>query len=100
MDDELKSVKEVSGKLKETDEKITEYSATKDGITRSVRIREVENGFIVEICEEGHKDGDWHYAKQTHISEVNPLDAEEKSEKMEEGFLSNKIKDALDGLRL
>jgi hypothetical protein len=45
----MKKVKEVSGTMKSTEEKVTEFSSRKDGIERSVRVREVENGFIVEI---------------------------------------------------
>lgn len=78
MEKKLKQVKSVTGVLKETEEKVTEQSFTKDGITRSIRVREVENGFIVEIVEDGYiknKSGDsnWHHVRQTWISKVNPL---------------------------
>jgi hypothetical protein len=105
--EKMDNVKSVSGKLEETDEKITEYSASKDGVTRSIRVREVENGFIVEVTEESHKEEQWYYAKQTFISEENPLEDEDKEEESTEKdnksngpVLAKKIKTILEGIKL
>lgn len=111
MKKELSNVKAVSGQLKETEEKITEYSVKKDKIQRTIRVREVENGFIVEITEDGYKkssskdkyDDGWYYAKQTYISKSNPLDIEisdEDDANMPDLDINSTIKQALNNLKI
>ena len=75
----MAELKAVSGMMKETEEKITEYSTKKNDIERKIKVRSVENGFIVEILEDGYKkdkkgNKEWYYAKQTYISTTDPLD--------------------------
>lgn len=101
----MKAVKEVSGTMKSTEEKITEFASRKDGIERSVRVREVENGFIVEIRESGdkkEKDGctHWYCENQTYISTSNPLDDESGDTDDQVGNVKDVIKNVLNNLRV
>ncbi len=85
----MKATKAVSGNLKSTEEKVTEYSQTKDGITKTLRSRKVENGYILEVREDGYKQvkgcKEWYCANQTFISKEDPLGEHEGSEKSEMG---------------
>lgn len=97
----ITNIKAVSGKLKETEEKITSQSFSKDGITRSIKVREVENGFVIEITEEGRdKKEDWYWATQTWISTSNPLDSNKDGDIDLETNVSETIKNALANLKL
>lgn len=77
-------LKKVTGDLKSTEEKETSYSETKNKVTRSLTVREVENGFIIEVYESGYKGGksgeNWYSARQTYISNTNPLEEKEEEE--------------------
>lgn len=100
----MKKVKEVSGTMKSTEEKVTEFSSRKDGIERSIRVREVENGFIVEIRESGDKKGKdgcshWYCENQTYISTVNPLDDEEEDSDDKVGNVKEAIRNVLSNLK-
>jgi hypothetical protein len=79
---EIKELKTVTGNLKSTEEKEVEYSETKNKITRRLTVREVENGFIIEVYESGYKASgkgeDWYSARQTYISNTNPLEEKEE----------------------
>lgn len=102
MEKEIKDVKSVSGRLKNTEEKITKQSYTKDGITRSITVREVENGFVINIEEEG-KDSknNWNWATQTWISKTNPLDEDGNGKEIElSESVSDTIASALKNLKL
>ena len=96
----MSDIKTPVGALKSTKEKVTKHSVTVNDITRSVRVREVENGFIVEINEEGYKGtGDkrnWYHANQTFISKTNPI----KDTKAPEKSMASFMKDAVENLTL
>ena len=90
-------MKAIQGNLKSTEEKITEYSETKNGVTRSLRVRGVENGFIIEVREDGYKQvkgcKKWYCANQTFISKTNPLEEGEDAETKESDVNSKDIDD-------
>ena len=90
-------MKAIQGNLKSTEKKITEYSETKNGVTRTLRVRGVENGFIVEVREDGYKqikgNKEWYCANQTFISKTNPLEEGEDSEGKKSEIKSKDIDD-------
>ena len=101
MDKKLKNIKAVFGKLKGTEEKVTKLSFTKDGITRSIKVREVENGFITEINEVGEDEkGTWHWATQTWISFNNPLNVDNDGDIDLSKNIQATIQAAFDNLKL
>ena len=53
-------------------------SITKDDNTKSVSVEECENGFIIEICNEGKKNGEWYYDTKKYVSKENPLKDEDE----------------------
>ena len=53
-------------------------SITKDDTSKSVSVEECENGFIIEICNEGRKNGEWHYDSKKYVSKENPLKDEDE----------------------
>lgn len=53
-------------------------SVTKDDVTKSVEVCEVENGFIISICEEGRMNDEWEYNEKRYISTKNPLEGEKE----------------------
>lgn len=66
------------------DGKITwSKSVEEKDITQSIRVEEVENGFVVRVSEDGYKGtGDkreWYNDSKTYISTVNPLDEGEEA---------------------
>jgi hypothetical protein len=85
MEKKMPALKSISGKLQDTEEKVTKQSVTKDGITKSITVKEVENGFIIEIREEGKEEAnkEWYWATQTWISKTNPLEDEDKDGEVE-----------------
>lgn len=52
---------------------VIEKSITKDGMTKSYRIEEVENGYVIKITKEGETKDGWKYECKTFISQTNPL---------------------------
>jgi len=69
----------------------TRKSVTKNGLTKSVTIREVENGFIIEIEKHGDVDGEYMSEHKTYISTANPMEKEEKKEGVAEGGILDVI---------
>lgn len=49
-------------------------SIKKDGITKELKVRQVENGFLIEKCKFGDIDGKWVDEREEYISKTNPLD--------------------------
>ncbi len=99
----MKELKAVSGTMKSTEEKETSYRVEKDGITRSVRVRKVENGYIIEVAEYGEKKSKkgeytWYDERQTYISATDPL--EDSEEDAKDVDVSSVIKNALANLKL
>jgi len=96
----MKNIKTPVGSLTDTKEKVTKYAVTVNDITRSIKVREVENGFVVEIHEDGYngsgKNKDWYSARQTYISETNPI----KDTKVEEAGMAKFMKSAVENLKL
>jgi len=94
-------------KMKDTEETITSKSQKKvtkggDEITETIRVRKVENGFVLEITEEGYKKnkkrpdscGDWYCHTKTYISETDPLSDEPVKS------LKEQINDAITNIKL
>lgn len=93
--------------IKDTEEEVTSKSQKKvtksgDEVTETIRVRKVENGFILDISEEGYKKnkkrsdscGDWYCHTKTYISEINPL-ADEPVKSLKE-----QINDAINNVKL
>ncbi len=53
---------------------VVEKTITKNGMTKSVRVEEVENGFVIKITKEGETKEGWKYECKTYISQTNPLE--------------------------
>lgn len=55
-----------------------------NGITKSLTVREVENGFIVEQCTYGRdttkKDSEYIDESKTYVTKTNPLEGKEADE--------------------
>lgn len=82
--------------IKDGTEEITERAIEKDGITTSIKVRKVMNGYVVTVCESGYKKEKWINNEQTYISVSNPLVEEnEKTESFKET-----MKSALKNLKL
>lgn len=102
----MKDLKEVNGSIKSTEEKITEFSSRKEGIERCIRVREVENGFIVEIRESGEKTvkgekyKQWYCENQTYISTTNPLEDGDESTNDKVGDVKGAIRSVLANLKV
>lgn len=73
-------------------------SVEKDGETKSVSVKECENGFIICITEEGNEEGKWEYEEKKYISTKNPLEGEK--EYKEEIDATDEIIDAIKALDL
>ena len=73
-------------------------SITKDEITKSVEVCEVENGYIINICEEGHKNDEWKYDEKKYISTKNPLEGEKEYKETIDP--TKEIMEAIDALGL
>ena len=76
-------------------------SVTMDDMTKTIEVREVENGFIIKKCMYGHMEGSDEYIdeKKEYISTTNPMEEkEEKEEKEGKGMeLINSIKSMFGG---
>ena len=62
-----------------------------NGVTKSLTVKEVENGFVIEQCTYGRdctkKDSEYQDDSKTYVSKVNPLEGkEEDDEKEDNGF--------------
>ena len=53
-------------------------SVEKDGVSKSVSVREVENGFVIDLEEYGDHEGEWKSKCKTYISTKNPLEGEKE----------------------
>ncbi len=64
-------------------------SIEKDGMTKSIEVREIENGFIIRYCKYGHYEENSEYTDITKefYSKDNPLD--KGKDKEEEGLLND-----------
>ena len=66
-------------------------SETTPDKTKTVKVEEIDNGFIVEFCIDGknEKTGEWEYKTKRRYSQTNPLadlDPEVTEESTEEFF--------------
>lgn len=68
----------------------TSKTVEKDGITKTVSVEEVMNGYIIEIRKSGDKDGEYYHETEKYISKSNPLDS--KEEEAEDSGLMDAIK--------
>jgi hypothetical protein len=66
-------------------------SVTKNGVTKSLCIKEVENGYVINIEKYGDVEGDYINEKKTYISATNPMEKEEKLEQQEESGILEAI---------
>lgn len=73
-------------------------SVTKDDITKSVEVCEVENGYVINICTEGRMNGEWEYDEKKYISTKNPLEGEKEYKETIDP--TKEIMDAIDALGL
>lgn len=59
-------------------------SVEKNGISKSVEVEEVENGFVVTVSESGENKGMWTHESKRYICKNNPLEMEDAvSEEMD-----------------
>jgi len=73
-------------------------SVTKDNKTKSVEVKECENGFIICINEEDNSEGKWEHEEKKYISTTNPLEGELEVDKDKEA--KEEWKEALEALGL
>lgn len=71
-----KPMKEGEGKEYDRVEK----SIEKNGMRKTVRAEEVENGWLITIDKEGEMDGEYKYECKKYISKRNPFDEKEDKE--------------------
>lgn len=72
------------------------YSSEKDGITKSVTVKKVENGYVICISKHGYKGDKYMDETKEYISTKNPL--EKKEEEIETPLeAQKKVYDLLDG---
>jgi hypothetical protein len=87
-----KVIKSDSIRIKDTTEEVTRKSLEKDGITKSIEVKKVVNGFVIYICESGYKGEKWINNDQTYISLTNPLDDDTEKEKSFKETISEALK--------
>lgn len=81
-------------------ESITRKSLEKDGITTSIEVKQVENGYIVTVNEYGEdKKGKWFNNDKQYISKTNPLEEEGEADEKKESF-KEAVAKALKNLKL
>ena len=71
----MKTEKMITSPSKEKKYKKWEKSITKDGITKSIRVEEAENGFVVRMTEYTWEDS-YKESCKVYISTSNPLEKE------------------------
>jgi hypothetical protein len=93
-----KKATKISSNLKITDaeEIVTRKSLEKDGVTKSIEVKKVVNGYIICVTESGYKDDKWFNNDQIYISTTNPLEESATDEKS----FKEEVKKALDNLKL
>lgn len=71
------------------------YSEAKDGMTKNVEVKKVENGYVISISQYGDKDGKYTDTRKEYIStsnpllkkkEIDPIKAEEEMLSLLDGF--------------
>lgn len=70
-------------KMKETPKKSWRKSIEANGITSSLEVKEIENGFILRYCKYGKnpaKEDDYFDVTKEYFSKTNPLDNSEKDD--------------------
>lgn len=55
-----------------------EKSETKDGITKTMTVMQVENGYIIKYCKVTEKDGAYEEEKKCFISHSNPMETKKE----------------------
>ena len=74
--------------------KVWSRRVEEDGMSRSVRVEEIDNGFIIEMSESGCKDGKYfdktkkYYSKENPLANVSP-DIDDNIEDSIKNFLNN-----------
>jgi hypothetical protein len=88
----------------ESDKKEVISSVTKDGVTKTFRVEEVENGYVVTVNEYGYRgEGDKkeHYDEsRKYISTTNPLDDSSTKEEESIDSIRSIINKALANLKM
>ena len=64
----------------EEDKKSIDYSVTKDGVTKSFRIREAIGGWIVNCSKEWQEDDEWKYESKEYVTTTDPSEFIKKKE--------------------
>ena len=91
--------------IKGTEESITKKSLEQDGMTTSIEVKKVENGYVVTVRECGYKkekgNEKWFDHEKVYISKTDPLEEEQEEEKEEkkESFKES-LNKALNNLKL
>lgn len=80
----------------QNDKSVFRQTESNDGITKTLEVKEVENGYIIKVCEYGYKKTgkdkeEYIDSEKLYISKENPLAEEPKS-------LKEQINDALNNL--
>lgn len=70
-----------------------------NGVTKSISVKEVENGFVIEQCMYGRdttkKDSDYVDISKTYVSKTNPLEGKEEDKEEQSDEFSLKGLDTL-----
>lgn len=98
----MSKIKENSStSITDGDEEITRKSIEKDGITKSIEVRKVENGYVISVNEYGEDNkGKWYSHDKTYVSKTNPLTKEEEGEKEKEPSFKEMMAEALKNLKI
>jgi hypothetical protein len=80
---------------KNMNEERLSYSSAKDGMTKNIEVKKVENGYVITISEYGNKDDKYIDTRKEYIStsnpllkkkEIDPIEAEEEMLSLLDGF--------------
>jgi len=88
--------------IKGTEESVTRKSLEQDGITTSIEVKKVENGYVVTVRECGYKkekgNEKWVDHEKVYISKTDPLEEPGEVEKKES--FKESLNNALNNLKL
>lgn len=95
-------MKEVAIKGKKSKEyKSWRKSSEKEGVSKSLCVKECENGYVIDINEYSYKEGKSYDNSKTFISTKNPLEGEmEHKEEEKEIDETKEIMEAIEALGL
>jgi hypothetical protein len=84
--------------IKGTEESVTRKSLEENGITTSIEVKKVENGYVVTVRQDGYKKDKWINSEKVYISKTDPLEEPGEVEKKES--FKESLNNALNNLKL